>query len=234
MIGFRVANEASTTRHVATTLLQTAVFWATFLWLFPELLAGLGNHFWLPRLGVERAGGQGFAVALFVAASALGLGTGLTMAVRGRGTPLPLCTAREFVTSGPYRWLRNPMALAGIIQGIAVGLWRDEPLVVLYALAGAVLWHLVARPPEERDLARRFGPPFAAYRDRVGLWLPRLPRIPELGLAVLFAAGAVVLVADGSGSLAALFAVSPFALFAALLAALLGSRSLRPPRPHMQ
>ncbi len=227
MIGFRVANEASTARHIAATLLQTAAFWFTFLWLLPELVSALGSKFALPRLGVERVGGTPVAIALFVAASALGLSTGIMMAVLGRGTPLPMCTAREFVTSGPYRWLRNPMALAGITQGFAVGLWRDDVLVVLYALAGAVLWHGVARPPEERDLVRRFGAPFVAYRERVGLWLPRMPRPIEGCLAVLCAVGAAGWFAGDGTSATALFVASPFALLGLLLAALLGSRALR-------
>jgi hypothetical protein len=113
------------------------------------------------------------------------------MALRGRGTPLPLCAAREFVTTGPYRHVRNPMAVAGIAQGVAVGVFFDSSLVVLYALAGAVLWHTAIRPPEERDLLARFPAAFPAYRDEVPLWVPRLvsPRVERLlGTALLLAA----------------------------------------------
>ena len=66
------------------------------------------------------------------------------------------------------------MALAGITQGIAAGIWRDSSLVILYALCGGLLWHNLARPPEERDLEARFGQQFVDYRDRVGIWLPHL------------------------------------------------------------
>jgi len=45
--------------------------------------------------------------------------------------------------------------------------------VIAYALAGAVVWHLGARPPEERDLIQRFGEPYRHYRDTVPLWWPR-------------------------------------------------------------
>ncbi|MBL8735705.1 MAG: isoprenylcysteine carboxylmethyltransferase family protein [Planctomycetes bacterium] len=148
-------------------------FWSLFLWFLPAVVQHLG----------ERLGESSFALPslrwvgplLFALASALGLTSAWWMSTRGRGTPLPLATAREFVVSGPYHFVRNPMALAGIAQGVAVGLWRDSPLVVLYATTGGLVWHFVARPPEEADLLARFGEPYRAYRQRVPLWLPRLP-----------------------------------------------------------
>jgi protein-S-isoprenylcysteine O-methyltransferase Ste14 len=66
------------------------------------------------------------------------------------------------------------MAVAGIGQGVAVALWLGSWVVLLYALAGAVLWHVAIRPAEERDLAARFGSAYRAYRSAVRLWLPRL------------------------------------------------------------
>lgn len=192
MTWFRVARADSTTRHLATTAGQIVVFWGTFLWLLPTVVAALSR-----RAGIEPLGAplpHVVGPVLFLLASALGLWSALHMAVRGRGTPLPLATAREFVTSGPYRWLRNPMALAGITQGVAVGLWRDDPWVLLYALAGSQAWHWLARPAEERDLDARFGAPWRAYRDRIPHWLPRLlPRPVERVLGALLVLWGAVL-----------------------------------------
>jgi protein-S-isoprenylcysteine O-methyltransferase Ste14 len=66
------------------------------------------------------------------------------------------------------------MALAGLGQGAAVGLWLGSWGVLAYVAAGGVLWHAAVRPAEERDLARRFGAAYAAYRAAVPLWRPRL------------------------------------------------------------
>lgn len=174
---FRVAPPASTGRHVAATLAQTVVFWGTFLALIPS-----GIRRWSVPAGLAPMPFPGhgpLGLGLFVAASALGLWSGLHMAIRGRGTPLPLQTARELVVDGPYRFVRNPMALAGITQGVAVGIHLADPVVVAYALAGALVWHTLARPPEERDLLQRFGEPYRRYRDAVRLWLPHLrPYVP--------------------------------------------------------
>ena len=242
---FRVAREAPAWQHVAATLAQTAVFWTVFLLVLPALVEQveleLGSFRALHEI-VPHARPAG--LALFALGGALGLWSGMVMAWRGRGTPLPAAAARELVVAGPYRVIRNPMALGGIAQGVAVGLWRGSPGVVLYALAGGMLWHEVVRPAEERFLAARFGAPFLAYRDRVPLWLPRLlARRAEraLGGAVL---GVVVartaFAAVGSGLwlatpplgdppvaevLAAWYASTPLLVLGALLGGLLWSRN---------
>lgn len=168
---FRVARAAATAQHVAATAFQIAAFWSTFLWILPAAVQRLGTMVGEPSFALPWL--AWFGPLLFALASGLGLASAFWMCTRGHGTPLPMATARDFVDSGPYRWLRNPMALAGIAQGFAVGLWRDSPLVVLYATAGGFLWHTAARPPEERDLLARFGARYADYRRTVPLWLPR-------------------------------------------------------------
>jgi len=201
---FRIAREASTAAHVAATVLQIVAFWSTFLWLLPAAVQRVGTMLGEPSFGLPWLGWLG--PMLFALASMLGLASAWLMSTRGRGTPLPMASAREFVATGPYRWLRNPMALAGITQGVAVGLWRDSPLVVLYATAGGLAWHLGARPPEERNLLARFGERYANYRRRVPLWLPHLGgRIEDhvlAGCCVLLAA--VLLLSGGANGLARL------------------------------
>jgi protein-S-isoprenylcysteine O-methyltransferase Ste14 len=144
-----------------------------FLFLIPPALVVLSTGLGVP-LGPSAAG-RIVAAVVFTAASALGLVSAMTMAVRGRGTPLPFDGARELVVTGPYAWVRNPMALAGLAQGAAVALWHGSALVGIYVVAGGFFWHVVVRPLEEADLARAFGDTFERYRARVPLWWPRRP-----------------------------------------------------------
>jgi protein-S-isoprenylcysteine O-methyltransferase Ste14 len=66
------------------------------------------------------------------------------------------------------------MAVAGLTQGAAAGVWLGSWLVLAYVAAGMVVWNWGVRPLEERDLERRFGPAFDAYRAEVKCWFPRL------------------------------------------------------------
>lgn len=175
-LAFRPARRVEGNAPLVATLLQMLAFWTLFLVVLPLPMIWLERRWQvavaLPetaRLLTLTAG-----VALLLAASLLGVASAVTMARLGRGTPLPGAMANELVIAGPYRWVRNPMAVAGIAQGAAVGLLGASWLVILYSLAGGVLWHLLVRPEEERDLAARFGEGYARYSARVRCWVPRL------------------------------------------------------------
>jgi protein-S-isoprenylcysteine O-methyltransferase Ste14 len=172
----RPAPEASAFRHLAVTGVQIVIFWGLFLGVFPRVITLLEVRW---NLGWPPLSSAGVALAgwvLFTTQSLLGLWSAFEMVTRGRGTPLPSETARRLVTSGPYAIVRNPMAVAGILQGLAVGLILGSWLVVAYALTGSVVWNTLARPYEEADLRDRFGEEFESYRRRVRCWIPGLGR----------------------------------------------------------
>ena len=184
--------------HVGGTALQLLFFWGLFLAVIPLAIAwfearwGVGIRDLGGVVDGALGGGLGGAldtllawarwlgIALFAAASALGLWSALAMSVRGEGTPLPSATAQKLVLTGPYRFVRNPMAVAGIAQGVAVGLMLGSWLVVAYALCGSLVWNWGVRPHEEADLEARFGAPFADYAARVPCWLPAPGRARRL------------------------------------------------------
>jgi protein-S-isoprenylcysteine O-methyltransferase Ste14 len=69
------------------------------------------------------------------------------------------------------------MAISGVGQGLAVGLFLGSPLVLIYALMGGLIWQLIFRPLEEDNLQARFGSDYEDYRREVKCWsLP--PRFP--------------------------------------------------------
>ena len=99
----------------------------------------------------------------------------IEFARRGRGTPAPWDAPRRFVTSGPYRFVRNPMYLAGasVVLGEAIA-FGSLPLFIYLVLLIAV-WHSFVVLYEEPTLSRQFGADYAGYRARVGRWVPRTP-----------------------------------------------------------
>jgi methanethiol S-methyltransferase len=92
-----------------------------------------------------------------------GLGAAWAFA-RGRAAPEP-----ELVTRGLYGVLRHPMYL-----GFLIGCWAAPRMSaghLLFAVAMSAYVAIGIRF-EERDLERRFGERFTAYRDRVGGFVP--------------------------------------------------------------
>ena len=124
--------------------------------------------------GFDFPGRRGIGAMLFLAFSALNLRSGGVLSTLGRGTPLPLDCPRELVTSGPYAYVRNPMAVAGLGQGLSVAVWLGSWGVLAYVVAGIAVWQWGARPAEERDLEARFGMAYRDYRAAVRCWVPRL------------------------------------------------------------
>ena len=168
---FRPAPSRSSRANLLWTAAQSVVIWVLLLGVVPAVLL----------MAERRIGLQGFhfplqsiiGIGLFLLFSALNVTTGYILAARGKGTPLPTACPRALVISGPYRYVRNPMAVAGIGQGIAVGLMLGSWMVIAYAAAGAVLWHFLLRPAEERHLVSRFDDAYGEYRREVPLWWPR-------------------------------------------------------------
>jgi protein-S-isoprenylcysteine O-methyltransferase Ste14 len=183
------ADGGSPLRHAAATAAQIVIFWGLFLGVAPAVIAGSETR-WRLSLDLPTAVPITGAV-VFALASALGLWAAAAMSRHGRGTPLPSDTAQRLVIVGPYRFVRNPMALAGIVQGAAVGLVLSSWLVVAYAVCGSLMWNYAVRPHEEHDLEARFGESFRVYRRHVRCWWPRLTPVPAV-IADAVAADAVV------------------------------------------
>lgn len=168
--GTRVAAPASRAWNTAKTLGQIVAMWSVLLAVVPLAIAAVERWLLAPRL--PDTGPLG--AALFVAGSLLGLVTANVLVRDGEGTPLPLDTARRLVIAGPYRHVRNPMAMFGFAQALGIGLWLRSPGTLVYTAAGMAIWQFLARPWEEADLERRFGEPYRRYRAAVRCWLPRL------------------------------------------------------------
>ncbi|MBI1750733.1 MAG: isoprenylcysteine carboxylmethyltransferase family protein [Acidobacteria bacterium] len=95
----------------------------------------------------------------------------------GKGSPHPFVVkTKHLVTSGPYRYVRNPMmwGVGSIITGLAfwlgsVGLWFGFACFLLFVRCFVPGY-------EERDMERRFGEEYREYCRRVPRWWPRFSR----------------------------------------------------------
>ncbi len=157
-------------RVLVHTTIQIVVFWGVFLIIIPVIINAFEDRWNLaykfPILLVV----VGFA--LLALSSVIGVWSARAIANFGSGTPLPSQMAHHLVARGPYAFVRNPMAIAGIVQGMAMGLLIGSWLVVVYALIGSLLWNWLIRPHEEADLIERFGDEYRDYAKRVRCWWP--------------------------------------------------------------
>jgi len=158
----------------AFTIFRGALYSAGFVWLWAWLAVSARRlDATIPLTLPSCLRPIGFVLA---AAGALLAGACIaTFVTRGRGTPAPFDPPRDFVASGPYRWVRNPMYVgaAGVILG--AGLVLSSPAVAGLAFVFVLLMYLFVVLHEEPALTDRFGAPYEEYRSSVHRWMIRKP-----------------------------------------------------------
>lgn len=96
---------------------------------------------------------------------------GIAELARAKTTVRPDRGVSVLVTTGPFRYARNPiyagdvMLLLGLAQ-LSLNIW-----FVILAVAFAFLVRRLAILPEERHLEARFGDAYRAYKDRTRRWI---------------------------------------------------------------
>jgi protein-S-isoprenylcysteine O-methyltransferase Ste14 len=91
--------------------------------------------------------------------------------LRVRGTPVPFSPPPKLVTTGPYRYARNPMLTGIFLQlfGIGIGLGSLSLTFVFRPLFIILnVWEL--KKVEEPELARRLGEAYLEYKNRVPMF----------------------------------------------------------------
>jgi protein-S-isoprenylcysteine O-methyltransferase Ste14 len=145
----------------------------------PPPLAGLiiGALTWLASAALGPVAVP-FPIRLTAAIALVLLGFGITYAgvravSRAKTTlnPTKPETASALVTSGIYRFTRNPMYLGMATWLLAWSAWLGTPVGLLGAPLFMLYMNRFQIGPEERALSKLFGAEFAAYLVRVRRWL---------------------------------------------------------------
>ena len=154
-------------------MLRASLYGALFI-----ALLSLGSGQLLAGLGVTRPSSIGIVqiagVIVTLTGSILSLWCVFVFARSGRGTPIPFDSPRRLVASGPYRVVRNPMALGVGIALAGVALFYQSAQFLMAIVVFMLGIHAMVRFYEEPTLRRTFGSDYVAYCERVNRWVPRL------------------------------------------------------------
>jgi len=173
-----VAKHAGKERSVAIRLVSIVCGLFLFLVVVPVLL-GAASHLiaqsvaiTVPRNVEVLLGAAGTIVGLFFlfwSVSAFWL--------IGKGTPVPFASPTRLVTSGPFRYTRNPIKLGANLFYFGMGTICDQFVTGLIMLIiGLVLGTVYHKCVEEKELLIRFGNEYEEYRERTSFLIPMPPR----------------------------------------------------------
>lgn len=77
------------------------------------------------------------------------------------------------VTHGPYRWVRHPLYVMGLIAYIGFALLAENWFIAVSMLIGFALL-VIRTEKEEARLIEKFGDTYREYMQRTGRFFPKL------------------------------------------------------------
>lgn len=146
-----------------TNLKPPQIVWAL-------LAVSVGLHFALPteyrlNFSCRTCGITAFVLGFILTMWALWL-------FRQSGTSAyPTARASLLVTSGPFRFSRNPMYLGIVVMLLGITLWLGSWPMLIAPIGFLVVMSLVGIPHEEQALRDTFGEVYASYARRVRRWI---------------------------------------------------------------
>src|SRR3972149_6000362 len=119
----------------------------------PSILSNLAFPLWL----------MGAAMMLW----AFGISTST-----GKAPPALIAPPKELVVTGFYRYVRNPMYVAGIIALTGWILWSPSLALIVAPFLFFIAAHFFVVSYEEPTLKKKFGAAYEDYLNRVPRWIP--------------------------------------------------------------
>jgi protein-S-isoprenylcysteine O-methyltransferase Ste14 len=134
------------------------------------IVAGaLLERVWPWKLPTER---WGPVVGALLVVAAVVLFVPAVLALMRAGTPPePYKPTTAIVTSGPYRFTRNPIYVSFTLVQLGIALWAGSGWILALFVPVIVLMHYGVIAREERYLTRKFGEEYSRYRRSVRRWV---------------------------------------------------------------
>ena len=155
--------------------LRSLVYMTGFILLFGWI--ALGVRSFDREFGLVLPAWTGIAgIVIMLVGASLALACAATFVVKGRGTPAVFDPPSEFLSVGPYKYVRNPMYIGGFILLVGFGLYQRSVSILLLSLVLLLLTHLAVVSLEEPNLEKRFGQSYIDYKKSVSRWVPKWKR----------------------------------------------------------
>jgi len=107
----------------------------------------------------------------FVLSALILNGLGMREFRRAGTTVRPDRPASALVTTGPFRFSRNPFYLALAVFQTGIGIWMNSLWVLALVVPAVAIISRIAIPREECHLAENFGSAYQDYQASVRRWL---------------------------------------------------------------
>jgi protein-S-isoprenylcysteine O-methyltransferase Ste14 len=138
-----------------------------YIWIPYEIISS--RYMYSFDIGILRYSGLCFVVFGIV----IGILCSIVFVVQGKGSPIPFSPTKELVVTGIYRYVRNPLYLAG--SSVLVGetiLFQSFGILIYFFIMFGIFF--IQALMEETHLENEFGETYSHYRKSVPGWIPKL------------------------------------------------------------
>jgi len=166
---YKVATGSLKTRLIVAPIVGLCFF--SFIALFIFLSFTTDRFFGMPKISWH-PWSQLIGDVLVIAGFFL-MALSIAYFIRVRGTPVPFSPPPRLLTTGPYRFARNPMVTGIFMQlfGLGIACGSISLAFIFTPLLIAInVWEL--KNVEEPELVRRLGQDYVEYRKRVPMFFP--------------------------------------------------------------
>jgi protein-S-isoprenylcysteine O-methyltransferase Ste14 len=95
--------------------------------------------------------------------------------LRNRGTPVPFNPPPKLITTGLYRYIRNPMLLGLFLFLLGLGFFLGSlSLIFIFTPLFILINVLYLKAIEEKEMEKKFGKQYLEYKKRVPIFFPKL------------------------------------------------------------
>lgn len=162
--------------HPVSYLVRQLVINEFFFLLVSPWLMIAPTHWLLHKLLLLPVG-PSFGIVPAGACALVGCGFSLVAIAylwkEGRGTPSLKAPTVRLVTTGPYRYCRNPIQLGAFFYLLGLGSLFSSLLTgIVAAFAGLAVGLMYLRSVEERELAVRYGNEYQEYKKHTSMLIP--------------------------------------------------------------
>jgi protein-S-isoprenylcysteine O-methyltransferase Ste14 len=171
-----VARHAGKERSTTTKVFSLLSGAVAFFVLVPPVL-GLFAHWMVTCLALPQSPNVLLGAVSVILGLAFLLWSISAFWFAGKGTPVPFASPTLLVTTGPFRYTRNPIKLGAVLFYLGIGSIFDgvaTGLVMLFL--GVILGSIYHKLVEEKELLIRFGQDYENYRRRTSFLIPLPPR----------------------------------------------------------
>jgi protein-S-isoprenylcysteine O-methyltransferase Ste14 len=152
-----------------------SLFYGLFFLFVLHVIVWLNLHWdvYFPWMHIEIGAMRGVGWSIVMVGMTLYTVTAIQLCARGKGPFAEFDPPTALVTTGPYRYVRNPISscVLAIILGEALAFSSTGVLMMLFVSMAIAQAQAVGI--EEPLLLKRFGQEYSLYQSRVPRWIPR-------------------------------------------------------------